>query len=291
MKGFLTPQEIPAAVVNAGIKKCTTSNSRVLWLAILAGMFIALGAFASAMVSHSVNNTGIAKLASAAVFPVGLMLVVICGGELFTGNNLISVAFLEKKVTIKSLLNNWTIVFIGNFIGALLIVCLISASGLLKTGGGELGAYAIKTAAGKVGLSFTEVLARGILCNVLVAIAVWTAFAAQDIVGKIFACWFPVMLFVLSGYEHCVANMYFIPIGIIAKYNSGLAAASNLSAEQLAGLNWSGLIGNLIPATIGNIIGGALIIGGIYWYIYIKKEACAKDDKLTSITNFSKIEA
>lgn len=276
MKGFLTPQEIPASVVNAGIKKCTTPNSRVFWLAVLAGMFIALGAFASAMISHSVENIGIAKFVGAAVFPVGLMLVVISGGELFTGNNLISVAFLEKKVTLKSLLNNWTIVFVGNFFGSLLIVWLIITSGLLKTGGGELGAFAIKTAVGKVGLSFTEVLARGILCNILVAIAVWTAFAAQDISGKVFACWFPVMLFVLSGYEHCVANMYFIPVGIIAKFDPSFRAVSNLSAEQLAGLNWSGLVGNLIPATIGNIIGGALVIGGIYWYIYITKEACEK---------------
>ena len=245
-------------------------------LAVLAGMFIALGAFASAMISHSVENTGLAKFAGAAVFPVGLMLVVICGGELFTGNNLIAVAFLEKKVTLKSLLNNWTIVFWGNFFGSLLIVWLIITSGLLKTGGGELGAFAIKTAVGKVGLSFTEVLARGILCNILVAIAVWTAFAAQDISGKVFACWFPVMLFVLSGYEHCVANMYFIPVGIIAKFDPSFRAVSNLSAEQLAGLNWSGFVGNLIPATIGNIIGGALVIGGIYWYIYITKEACEK---------------
>ncbi len=275
-KRFLAPGEVAEAMVNVGCKKCSLKTSQMLWLGVFAGMFIAFGAFACGMISHTITNTGVAKFAGAAVFPVGLMLVVICGAELFTGNNLIAVALLDRKVTMGEMLKNWVFVYIGNFIGSILVVLLIMGSGLLNTSGGALGGLAVKVAAGKVGLTFGQAVIRGILCNILVVLAVWMAIAAKDVISKIWSCWFPIMLFVLSGFEHSIANMYFIPVGVMAKANDVFAGASGLAAEKLAGLTWGTfLVNNLIPVTIGNIIGGAVIVSYVYWYVY-RKDAAEK---------------
>jgi formate/nitrite transporter len=273
-KRFLAPGAIADAMLGVGKGKCNLKTSQMLLLGIFAGAFIAFGAFACGMVSHSVENVGLSKFVGAAVFPVGLMLVVMCGAELFTGNNLIAVAYLNKDVTLNQMLKNWVFVYIGNFIGSLLVAFLISGSGLLTTSGGGLGATAIKVASAKVSLTFGQAIIRGILCNILVVLAVWMAIGAQDFISKIWACWFPIMLFVLSGFEHSIANMYFIPVGILAKANAQFAEVSGLAAEKLAGINWGTfLINNLIPVTIGNIIGGAVIVSWVYWYVY---KGCVK---------------
>ncbi len=268
-KRFLAPAAIADAMIGVGKGKCSLKTSQMLLLGIFAGAYIAFGAFACGMVSHSVENVGLSKFVGAAVFPVGLMLVVMCGAELFTGNNLIAVAYLNKDVTMNQMLKNWVVVYIGNFIGSILVAVLIIGSGLLTTSGGALGATAIKVASAKASLTFGQAVIRGILCNILVVLAVWFAVGAQDFISKIWACWFPIMLFVLAGFEHSIANMYFIPVGIMAKANAQFAQVSGLTAEALANINWGTfLVNNIIPVTIGNIIGGAVIVSWVYWYVY-----------------------
>ncbi len=275
-KRFLAPAAIADAMVGVGKGKCSLKTSQMTLLGIFAGAYIAFGAFACAMISHSVENVGLSKFAGAAVFPVGLMLVVLCGAELFTGNNLIAVAYLNKDVTLNEMLKNWVFVYIGNLIGSLLIAFAVVGSGLLATSGGGLGATVINVASAKVSMTFGQAVIRGILCNVLVVLAVWFAVGAQDFISKIWACWFPIMLFVLSGFEHSIANMYFIPVGILAKANAQFANASGLAAEKLAAINWGTfLTNNIIPVTIGNIIGGAVIVSWVYWYVY---KGCKKEE-------------
>lgn len=238
------------------------------FLGILAGIYISFGAFASQMISHSIENPGLAKFASGAVFPVGLMLVVIAGAELFTGNTLMVIGLNNKAINFGQMLRNWIVVYFANFVGAIIIAYLISESGLFNMTEGLLGAAAIKTAVAKSSLTFKEAFIRGIFCNVLVVLAVWMAAAAKDIVGKVFACWFPVMTFVMSGFEHSIANMYFIPAGIFAAANPLCVEAAGLTAAQMTTLNMSGFIANLIPVTLGNIVGGSIVIGLTYWFVH-----------------------
>ncbi|MGI6777532.1 MAG: formate/nitrite transporter family protein [Acetivibrionales bacterium] len=273
-KAFLTPKEIAEATINAGVTKSKLPISKMFLLGILAGIFIAFGGFASQMISHSIESTGVAKFAGAAVFPVGLMLVVMAGAELFTGNNLMTLALYEKKITMQGLLKNWLVVYIGNFVGSIVFALIILGTGLLDTSGMKLGAAAVNAAYQKVTIGFGPAILRGILCNIAVVLAVWIATSAKDIVGKIWACWFPIMLFVLSGFEHSIANMYFVAIGVLAKgqYAEKVAELYNVSAGQLSSLDWGSMwSGNLIPVTIGNIIGGAIIVSFVYWFVYIKQ--------------------
>lgn len=266
---MLKPNEICDEAIHTGIKKANYTLLQAILLGVLAGAFIGVGAFAAALSSHGVENVGVAKLIAGAVFPVGLMLVLICGADLFTGNCLMAVALVEKKITFKKMMRNWGIIYFTNFLGALLIAFLIYNSGLLSTNADKLGGYAVKVAANKANLTFVQSLSSGILCNFLVAIAVWGAYAAKDIVGKIAIIWFPVMAFIIGGFEHCVANMYYFSIGIMAKMNPSFLENSHLSPEKLAGLNIKNIIfNNMIPATIGNIIGGSIFIGLSYWAIY-----------------------
>lgn len=278
-KEFLTPKECGQATVNVGVMKSQLCVWRMLLLGLLAGIFIAFGGFASQMISHSIESTGVAKFAGAAVFPVGLMLVVLAGAELFTGNNLMTIAFFERRITISKLLKNWLFVYISNLVGSVLFAWTIYGTGLLNTSGGKLGAVAINTALQKIQIGFGPAFLRAILCNILVVLAVWLAASANDIIGKIWAIWFPIMLFVLSGFEHSIANMYFIPLGIFAKGQFGAKAAElfNISADKLSALNWGTMwTGNLIAVTLGNIVGGALIISGIYWLTYIRQPKVEK---------------
>ncbi|SHH17755.1 formate/nitrite transporter family protein [Tepidibacter thalassicus] len=253
-KRYLLPREVAEATVNSGVVKANLSISRLILLGIFAGIFISFGAYGDIVVMQSLKNIdiGIMKFMGAFVFPVGLMLVVIAGAELFTGNNLMTLALMDGKITLRGLLKNWVFVYIGNFIGSILIVIVIFKAGLLKDRAADLS---IAIAKGKLGLTFEVAFLRAVLCNIIVVLAVWMATAAQDIVSKIFACWFPIMLFVLSGYEHSIANMFFIPMG------------------KLLGLSvtWGEIfIKNLIPVTIGNIVGGGLIVPLVYYICYIK---------------------
>lgn len=214
---------------------------------------------------------GLGKAMAGAIFGTGLMLVIIAGGELFTGNSLILAGVLEKKVTLGKMLSNWGVVYLGNFVGSVLIAYLMVASGLFSSGANGLAATTIKIASYKVGLTFGQAFVLGVMCNWLVCLAVWMSFGSKNIVGKVFAIFFPIWLFITSGFEHSIANMYYVPAGILAKSNEAWVAASGLGAEQLANLNWgSFFVNNLIPVTLGNIIGGGLFVALLYWFVYMK---------------------
>jgi formate/nitrite transporter len=260
---FNNQVETAEIAVEAGIKKANTSVLKLLLLGVLAGAFIALGAHAAAMAMHGVTNVGLARFIAGCVFPTGLILIVIVGGELFTGNCLMVEALCAGRIGLGAWLRNLVLVYIGNFIGSIFIVGLLFAANAFNYSDGALGALAIKTAVGKTGLSFPTALASGILCNILVCLAVLSAFSAKDVIGKIFAIWFPIMAFVTAGFEHCIANMYYIPAGILAALNPSFAAKATelygYTPETFASLDVLAFLGNILPVTIGNIIGGVLV--------------------------------
>lgn len=268
-KMFLTPAETVEATINVGIAKAERKFWPALVLGILAGAFIAFAAEASNMAAFNLlsnpNTFGLGRTLAGAPFAVGLMMVVITGAELFTGNTLMTVSLYEKKITFGSMMKNWGIVYLGNFIGSMIIVLLVRQTGLLNSGDAMLGYMTVKIALNKVSLTFLGAVASGIMCNWLVCIAVWMSFSSQTIGCKILSIFFPIWLFVTSGFEHSVANMYYIPAGILAKAQYGGAI------EGVDALNWgSFLTGNLIPVTIGNIIGGVLFVGTAYWFAHHK---------------------
>jgi len=244
-------------------------------LGIFAGAYIGFGAELATMVMTGTADklgVGMTKFMGGAVFSVGLMLVVIGGAELFTGNNLMTIGLSQKQFGLKGLIYNWVFVYIANLIGSLLLVYIMYESNLWQTGGNAVGTTALGIAAGKVNLSFSEAFYRGIGCNWLVCLAVWLAMASQDVVGKVFGIFFPIMAFVASGFEHCVANMYFIPMGILLKADAGMAEAVAALGAKAELLNWSGFfINNLIPVTLGNIVGGAVFVGLAYFMVYVKQ--------------------
>jgi formate/nitrite transporter len=254
-----------------GVAKATSPWFTVAVLGILGGAYIALGGLLSATMTFDATakvGIGITKFIAGAAFSVGLMLVVIAGAELFTGNNLMVSSVMSGEISFATMIKRWGLVFVTNFIGALLIVILFYYSGLWKTGDGALGMAAVKTAYAKVGLSFGEALWRGIGCNWLVCLAVWMALSARQTIGKIFAIFFPVMAFVAMGFEHCIANMYFIPAGILLSH---FAPLPEIHGMDLSVLNWSNFLWkNMLPVTIGNIIGGSVFVGMSYWGAYLR---------------------
>ena len=273
-----SPNEIAMAIREAGRKKTRLSLDRMFVLAMLAGAYIGFGAQLATTVSMDMiprYGVGLTNLVSGTVFSVGLMLVILGGSELFTGNNLILLSHLCGRAKLSYVLRSWTVVYLGNFIGSLTLVLIIYLGGLYTMGSHALGVRALAIASAKVNLGFVELVARGVGCNWLVCLAVWTATSAEDTTGKIFACFFPIMAFVASGFEHSVANMFFVPMGIILKGVPSLVALSNLS---LANLTWSGfIINNLVPVTLGNIIGGGFFVATLYWYVYLRPAARASD--------------
>jgi len=240
-------------------------------LAILAGAFIALGAvFATnTAAGSSVLPFGVAKLLTGLVFCLGLILVVVGGAELFTGNNLIVMAWASGKVTGKALLRNWVIVYAGNFVGSFGTALLVLWSKQYTFGGGAVGETALKIAAGKAGLDFFQAMALGVLCNALVCLAVWLTFSARSTIDKIAAIIFPITAFVAAGFEHSVANMYFVPYGLLIKVSDPAFIAEK--GLELTNLTWGNfLLNNLLPVTIGNIIGGAVLVAAIYWSVFLR---------------------
>lgn len=275
---FYTPKEITSNSLSVWAGKCNLSISNMIALGILAGAYIAFGAEGSTMAAHDITSVGLARLITGAVFSVGLIMVIICGAELFTGNVLIWIGYLEKKISIGQLLRNWCWVYIANFIGALIVAGLMYMSNLWTFNNGLLGASALKIAVGKVNLTFWQALARGIFCNWLVCLAVWMAFAAKDVIGKIFGIFLPIMLFVTSNFEHSVANMYYISAGLMAKSIPTVVAASKLGAQVNSLTVQSFLLNNLLPVTLGNIIGGGLFVASFYWFAYLRREGTAKQE-------------
>jgi len=256
------------------VAKTQASVLKLTILGIFAGVYIGFGAQLAIMVTHDMAaflGVGMAKLIGGAVFSVGLMLVVIAGAELFTGNNLIFLSVLDRQVRVSRLLRNWTIVYFANFVGSLLLVLLMYWSGLWKTDGGLVGAKALAIANSKVNLTFLQGFARGIMCNWLVCLAVWMAVSARTVVGKVWAIFFPIMAFVASGFEHSVANMFFIPMGLALKGQTAIVTAAGL-ADKLSQLTIGGMVMNLIPVTLGNIVGGSFFVATLYWIVYLRGE-------------------
>lgn len=263
---ILTPQQIVSANIRAAAGKARLSTVRVILLGILAGMFIACGASASSVAMHAIGNVGLSRLVAGCVFPVGLMMIVFVGGELFTGDCLMIMGYLHGSYSLGRLLRVLALVFASNFVGAALFAAMVGGTSQFDFSGGLLGAFTVKVALGKVTMSFGKAFVSGILCNIFVCLAVLMATAAKDIAGKALAIFFPIMAFVVSGYEHCVANMFYVPAGIIAAssdtYRQTAEAVYGYSAAQLEVLNWSNfLVRNLIPVTLGNIVGGMVFVG------------------------------
>jgi len=273
MKEFLNPSEIYEKIEEISKQKAVFPFRTLIVLGILAGAYIAFGAELSTMVTYDLAKSlgvGFSKFLAGSVFSVGLMLVVIGGAELFTGNCLMLACRIQHKIKVGGLLRNWTIVYLANFAGSLLLVGIMYFSGLWKVGHFGVGAKALTIANNKVNLSFLEALFRGICCNWLVCLAVWLATAARDVSSKIFAVYFPIMAFVASGFEHSIANMYFIPMGLCLKSNEVVVTASGLFGK-LGELTWGGfLLNNLLPVTIGNIIGGGIFVAGAYCLVFAK---------------------
>jgi formate/nitrite transporter len=277
MDGFLSPAEIAAYTEETGVKKAGLSVSKMLVLGMLAGVFIAFAAEGSTMAAFNLlaapETYGLGRCLAGVVFPTGLMLVVLAGGELFTGNTLMSVALAKGRISLPAVLRNWFWVYAGNFIGSVFLAYMVVNSGLFNNGAGLLGGVTVKIAAGKVSLSFLSAFYLGVMCNWLVCLAVWLAYGAKDMAGKILGIFCPIWLFITSGFEHCVANMYYIPAGIMAKANPAWAKASGLSSEALDALTWSGfIVNNLVPVTLGNIAGGAGFVGLAYWFAYLREK-------------------
>ncbi|MGE3798585.1 MAG: formate/nitrite transporter family protein [Thermomicrobiales bacterium] len=266
------PAEMATRVENAGISKATGSFLTLATLGVLAGAFISLGAQVATVAGTETGlGYGPTQILVGAAFSVGLILVVIAGAELFTGNTLIVMAWLEHKVSARLLLRNWSIVYVANFAGALGMVALIYWSRQWELAGHEVGARALAIANAKVNLSWGEALSRGILCNLLVNLAVWLCFSARSNVDKIFAIVPVIGTFVASSFEHSIANMYFIPIGMAIKDEQDVLQAGDLTAQSVENLTTRGfLIDNLLPVTIGNIIGGAVMVAAVYWLVYLR---------------------
>ena len=287
-KNYLTPEEITETVITTGIKKSSYSISTLLILGFLGGVFIAFASEGSTMAAFNLlakpETYGLGKALAGAIFGTGLMLVVIAGAELFTGNTLIMVSVLGKKVSIKAMLRNWFFVYLGNLIGSLFIAYMMNQSGLFASGANGLGAMTIKMASYKVGLTFSQAFYLGIMCNWLVCLAVWMAYGAKDMSGKILAIFFPIWLFITSGFEHSIANMYYIPAGILAKSNiawANAALALGVTPEKLSHLNWENFfMKNLLPVTLGNIVGGAFFVAVAYWFVYNKKSNQSKNSSV-----------
>ena len=272
---FNTPAEVAVAVTNMGKTKADLPIATMIIMGIFAGAYIGFGAELCTMIltgTAPVLGVGVAKLLGGSVFSVGLMLVVIGGAELFTGNNLMIVGMVSKKITVKEVAVNWFFVYIANFIGSMVLVYMMYKSSLWQTGGNLNAATALGIAVGKVNLGFEQAFWRGVGCNWLVCLAVWLAVAAKDVGGKILGIFFPIMAFVASGFEHCIANMYFIPYGIFLKNDAALTEVVAGFGAKADALTWSGfVVNNLVPVTLGNIVGGAIFVGFAYFMVFSKK--------------------
>jgi formate/nitrite transporter len=249
------PAQIAHLVEQVGVKKATLPLVPTLTLGLLAGVFIAFGAMYFTLVMTGTEaGLGPARLLGGVAFSLGLILVLVGGAELFTGNNLIVMAWAERKVTTAQIARNWTLVYLANFVGSVGAAVLVAWSGTLALGDGAVAATAIRIAEGKVALPFFEAFVRGILCNTLVCLAVWLCYAAHDVPGKVLAIVFPISAFVALGFEHSVANMYLIPVAMLA------------GAETVT---IAGFLHNLVPVTLGNVVGGAVFVALVYWAIYL----------------------
>lgn len=274
----IKPDCVAGAAIEAkgeavGVNKASMDMRTVAVLSILSGMFIGVGALFMTFVRADQSLSFAASiLLGGLVFSLGLICVVVAGAELFTGNSLMVMAALSKKITWAELGKNWVVVWVFNLLGSLILVALVFGCSLMATQAGEntIGNQMVSIASAKINLSPVQILFRGIMCNFLVCLAVWMGFAGRTVIDKIFTCIFPVMAFVAMGFEHCIANMFFLPMGILA---SSQGFGTQIDASLLANVNIGGAAYNICLATVGNIIGGAIFVGALYWLAYRKKDA------------------
>ena len=269
----LLPAEMARRAEFLGVRKAEMPLPNMLGLSLLAGAFIGLGAaFATTIAAGTGSDWpyGVTRVLTGLVFCLGLILVVVGGAELFTGNNLIVMAWANRKVTTAALLRNWVIVYLGNFIGSIGTAVVIFIGKQYTFGGGAVGNTALSIANSKVHLDFVQAIALGIMCNAMVCLAVWMSYSARSSMDKIAAIIFPISGFVAAGFEHSIANMYFIPIGLLIKqFDPAFVTKSGL---DLSGLTWGTFfVNNLLPVTIGNIIGGAVLVAAVYWFIFLRE--------------------
>lgn len=259
-----SPKEIAERVENVGVTKAGLPLVSQVALGVLAGGFIGLGAmFFTLVVSDTNLSFAIARVLGGVVFSLGLILVVVAGAELFTGNNLLVMATVTGRIPASRFVQNMVVIYCANFVGAVGLAGLVALSGQWQMGGSSVGKTALAIAVAKCALPFGEAFFKGVLCNVLVCLAVWLAMAGRTVTDKVLAIVFPIAAFVACGFEHSVANMYFIPLGIFLRDHMAGLVPANLEA-----LSWLGLVRNLLPVTLGNLVGGAGMVGLVYWVIY-----------------------
>lgn len=282
---IVLPQQIVEGNIKAAEGKAAMPFWRMVLLGIFAGMFIAGGAAASNVAMHAVGNVGLARFIGGCIFPVGLMMIVFIGGELFTGDCMMIMGCIHKRYTVINMLKVLAIVWITNLIGAVAVAAMAYGSGQYDYTSGLLGAYTIRVALTKVSVSFPSAFISGIMCNIFVCAAVLMASAAKDIAGKVWAIFFPIMAFVVSGYEHCVANMYYVPAGIFAlsddMYKSAAIEQYGYTIKELDKLNWGNyFLHSAVPVTLGNIVGGMVFVA-IPLYIVHRKNIIKSETKST----------
>jgi formate/nitrite transporter len=269
----LPPSDVARKAETVGIAKAGMPAVDVFVLAVLAGAFIALGAAFATTVGSGAGDMpyGVTRLLVGLAFTLGLILVVVAGAELFTGNNLIVMAWASRRVTTLLLLKNWAIVYAGNFVGAFGTALLVWAGKQYTFGGGSVGATALTIASTKTGYGFGQAVVLGALCNALVCLAVWLTYGAHTTTDKILAVIPPIAAFVALGFEHSVANMYFIPVALLVKTDDAWVNAT-AGLPDLSNVTWGHfLLDNLLPVTIGNVIGGGVMVGAVYWFVYLRR--------------------
>ena len=270
---MFAPAEVAKNYIATGKAKVSAPIWKMILLGVLAGAFIAVGGVASTTASVSISAASVGKLVGACVFPGGLAMVLLAGSELFTGNCLLTIPLLQKEISLGGMLKNWVFVYIGNLIGGCLVGAAVVFGHQLSLFGNGMAVSVMSTAAAKCTMPFGDAVIKGIMCNFLVCIAVWISFAAKDVAGKIVGIFFPIMMFVLCGFEHSVANMYYISAGLFAKAVPAYADAAAAAGVNTSAISWGAFFGsNLLPVTIGNIIGGGICVGAVYWALYLRKK-------------------
>ena len=262
----LLPSEMAHRAEEIGKAKVERDAFSMFVLAVLAGAFIAWGGVFYTVVTTAGTVSlpfGVTKLLGGLAFSLGLILVIIGGAELFTGNNLIVMALASGRIKARQLLRNWILVYTGNFVGAVGVAILVYLAGVPEQAEGQVGEAMRHIASNKCSLAWSHAIAAGIGCNLLVCLAIWLCFSARSVADKVLAIVFPITAFVATGMEHCVANMYFIPMGMLTEISS---SGNDESVISIGNFVWN----NLLPVTIGNIIGGTLLVGMVYWFVYLR---------------------
>lgn len=264
-----TPGEIAENYIQIGKKKAAMQADKMFLLAVMAGIYIAVAGCGASTAACTIGGSA-GKLIGACVFPAGLTLVLLAGSELFTGNCLLIIPVLKREISVSAMLRNWGIVYLGNLAGSVFVAWMVVNSHQLSLFDGQLAATAVNTAVAKVSMPFADALLRGVLCNLLVCLAVWVSFAAKDVTGKVIGLFYPILVFVVCGFEHSVANMFYCPAALFAL---GHPEYARLITADVSSLTWgSFILKNLVPVTLGNILGGAVLVGAVYWRIYLRKE-------------------